>query len=234
MAKPLTSWLVPSSSRRMPGYIREFNRLKPHSSHDLVFKIWRNNKTDATLRVFCLWLWVTRNQISLGTTGILISKNIKFKILPSINASLSDFTGFFALKTNQKIAIFVWIFTCVDFRGKMTTKVCRNRERYHLTDISRLPLKPTQSFKPKNVIKTSWVFVFLWIWPKPVRGSLQREVNFQKTSLNAKKDYPRFASNLFIFSNLFPVLLDRFVVFSSCMLACMLHLEVSRTKTAKY
>ena len=42
------------TSRRMPGHIREFNRLKPHSSHDLVFKIWRNNKTDATLRVFCL------------------------------------------------------------------------------------------------------------------------------------------------------------------------------------
>ena len=58
--------------RTMPGHIREFNRLKPHSSHDLVFKIWRNNKTEATLRVFCLWLWVTRNQISMGTTGILI------------------------------------------------------------------------------------------------------------------------------------------------------------------
>ena len=68
----------------------------------------------------------------MGTTGIFISTNIKFKILPSINACLSDFTGFFALKTNQKIAIFVWIFTCVDFRGKITTKVCRNLERYHL------------------------------------------------------------------------------------------------------
>ena len=49
----------------------------------------------------------------------IISRNIKFKTLPSINASLSDFTGFFTLKPNQKIAIFVWI----------TTKVCRNRER---------------------------------------------------------------------------------------------------------
>ena len=102
----------------MPGHIRELNRLEPHSSHDLVFKIWRNNKTEATFGVFCLWLWVTRNQISMGTTGIFISRNIKFKILPSINASLSDFTGFFALKASQKIAIFVWIFTCVDFRGK--------------------------------------------------------------------------------------------------------------------
>ena len=138
----------------MPGHIREFNRLKPHSSHDLVFEIWRNNKTEATLRVFCLWLWITRNQISMGTTGILISKNIKFKILPSINASLSDFTGFFALKTNQKIAIFVLIFTCVDFRGKITTKVCGNRERYHLISWHlSSALKPPQSFKPKNVIK---------------------------------------------------------------------------------
>ena len=34
----------------------------------------------------------------------------------------------------------------------------------------------------------------------------------------------------FIFSNLFPVLLDRFVPFTSC----MLHLKVSRIKTAKY
>ena len=129
-----TVWmLVHSVNTTFPGHIREFNRLKPHSSHDLlVFKIWRNNKTEATFRVFCLWLWVTRNLISMGTTGILISKNIKFKILPSINASLSDFTGFFALKTNQKIAIFVWIFTCVDLRRKIATKVCRNRERYHL------------------------------------------------------------------------------------------------------
>ena len=42
------------SSRRMPGHIQEFNRLKPHSSHDVVFKIWRNDKTEANLRVFCL------------------------------------------------------------------------------------------------------------------------------------------------------------------------------------
>ena len=178
----------------MPGHIREFNRLEPHSSHDLVFKIWRNNKTEATLRVFCLWLWVTRNQISMGTTGIFISRNIKFKILPSINASLSDFTGFFALKTNQNIAIFVWIFTCVDFRRKITTKVCSNRERYHhgttwYRDISCLPLKPPQSFKPRIVMKTGF-FVFLWIWPEPVRGC-QREENFQKTSLKAKKNFYR-------------------------------------------
>ena len=33
----------------MPGHIREFNRLKQHSSHDLVFKIWRNSNTEATL-----------------------------------------------------------------------------------------------------------------------------------------------------------------------------------------
>ena len=33
------------TSRRMPGRNREFNRLELHSSHDLVFKIWQNNKT---------------------------------------------------------------------------------------------------------------------------------------------------------------------------------------------
>ena len=52
-------------------------------------------------------------------------------------------------------------------------------------DISCLPLKPPQSFKPRIVIKTGF-FVFLWIWPEPVRGS-QREENFQKTSLKARK-----------------------------------------------
>ena len=41
------------------GHIRECNRLKQHSSHGLIFKIWRNNNTDATLAVFCLWLWIT-------------------------------------------------------------------------------------------------------------------------------------------------------------------------------
>ena len=43
----------------------------------------------------------------MGTTGMFI---IKFKILPSINVRLSDFTGFFALKTNQKNRHF-----CMDF-----------------------------------------------------------------------------------------------------------------------
>ena len=34
----LTKWKAPfASSRRMPGHIRKFNRLKPHLSHDLVF-----------------------------------------------------------------------------------------------------------------------------------------------------------------------------------------------------
>ena len=48
-------------------------------------------------------------------------------------------------------------------------------------DISRLPLKPPKSFKSMNTIKTFCLFVFLWIWPKPVRGR-QREENVQKTS----------------------------------------------------
>ena len=141
----------------------------------------------------------------MGTTGILISKNIKFKILPSTNASLSDFTGSFVLKTNRNIAIFVWTltFTCVDFCGKIyTTKVCRNRERYHLISWhpARLPLKPPQSFKPRTVIKTGF-FVFLWIWPEPVRGS-QREENFQKTSSKAQKNFSAFRPS-FLFQTCF-------------------------------
>ena len=52
----------------MPGHIREFNRLKQHSSHDLVLKIWRNNNTEATLRVF-LSLIVNYVSISLHGRG---------------------------------------------------------------------------------------------------------------------------------------------------------------------
>ena len=110
----------------------------------------------------------------------IMSKNIKFKILPSINASLSDLTGFFALKTNQKIAIFVWIFTCVDFSPKdynQSLQKSRTVPPDIVTSLVCRPLKPPQSFKPKNVIETGF-FVFLWILPKPVRGS-QREENFQ-------------------------------------------------------
>ena len=51
------------------GHIREFNRLKQHSSHDLVFKIWRNNTTEATSTVFCLWLWLTSVLASIEEGG---------------------------------------------------------------------------------------------------------------------------------------------------------------------
>ena len=165
----------------------------------------------------------------MGTTGILISKNIKFKILPSTNASLSDFTRFFALKTNQKSPF------CMDFHLRRLSWKDYNqslqKSRTVPPDIVTSlcpPLKPPQSFKSRIVIKTGF-FVFLWIWPEPVRSS-QREENFQKTSLKAGKNCPRFGHQLFYFSNLFPVLFDRFIVFTSC----MLHSEVSRLKTAKY
>ena len=54
----------------MLGHIREFNRLKQHSSHDLVFKIWRNNNTEATLKVKCNEIW----------TIFLFSKNLHKKV----------------------------------------------------------------------------------------------------------------------------------------------------------
>ena len=57
---------------------------------------------------------------------------------------------------------------------------------------------------------------------QPVRGR-QREQKFQKTSWKLK--FLRDAAAI-----LFPVLLDHFVVFTSC----MIHLEVSRPKTAKH
>ena len=40
-------------------------------------------------------------------------------------------------------------------------------------------------------------FVFLWIWPEPVRGS-QSEENFQKTSLKAKKISQKLSVHCFI------------------------------------
>ena len=129
---------------------------------------------------------------------------------------------FFALKTNQKLAMFVWIFTCVDFHGKIKTKVCRNR------DIVRLPLKPPGSFNSRNTMKTV-AFAFLWIWSEPVRGR-QREENFQETSWKANKNFSTTRPPSFSFSleTCFQYSFTVFVVFTSC----MLHLEVSRLKTA--
>ena len=66
-------------------------------------------------------LLVTKSQW-YGYHRNINTKKHQIQDLTFDNASLSDFAGFFALKTNQKI-------TCVDFRGEITT---RNRERYHL------------------------------------------------------------------------------------------------------
>lgn len=52
----------------MPGNIREFNRLKQHSSHDLVFKISRNNNTEATLRL-------------LQTFAGVLQKNVRTRVV---------------------------------------------------------------------------------------------------------------------------------------------------------
>ena len=61
-------FLIFASSRTMPGHLREFDGLKQHSRHHLVFKIWRNNNTEATLRVF-LSLIVNFVSISLHRRG---------------------------------------------------------------------------------------------------------------------------------------------------------------------
>ena len=91
-----------------PSHIREFNRLQPHSSHDLVFKIWRNNKTEAALRVFVSDCELLVTKMSMGTTGMFI---IKFKILPSIFVRLSiGFHWVFRAKNQPKNRHF-----CMDF-----------------------------------------------------------------------------------------------------------------------
>ena len=91
-----------------PSHVREFNRLQPHSSHDLVFKIWRNNKNEAALRVFVSDCELLVTKMSMGTTGMFI---IKFKILPSINVRLSiGFHWVFRAKNQPKNRHF-----CMDF-----------------------------------------------------------------------------------------------------------------------
>ena len=84
----------------MPGHIREFNRLKQHSSDDLVLKIWRNNNTEATWRVFCLWLWITSVLASTEEGGAVREINYIYAIpcptgpryVPSSGSSSSFFT----------------------------------------------------------------------------------------------------------------------------------------------
>ena len=107
------------------------------------------------------------------------------------------FVFFFALNTNQKFAIFVWIFACVDFHGKIKTKVSRTIAKGTTwnRDISCLPLKPPKSFKPWNTIRIR--FAFLWIWPERVMGR-QRQENFQKTSWKAKKNFFSTPSAIFV------------------------------------
>ena len=45
------------TSRRVEvirDHVWEFNRLELHSSQEVVFKIWQNNRIAATLRDFCI------------------------------------------------------------------------------------------------------------------------------------------------------------------------------------
>ena len=75
-------------------------------------------------------------------------------------------------------------------------KFCKNGFLI-LSSLFHIHKKPPQCFKPRNVIKNGF-FVFLWIWPEPVRSS-QREENAQKTSLKAKTNSPRFGRHHFYF-----------------------------------
>ena len=123
---------------------------------------------------------------------------------------MSLFFFSFSLKANQKVAIFVWI---------IITKVCRNRERYHLKSWHLL-----SAFKPWNKIKTVFLFPFefdLNSW------GLDRAKKTSRKRLGKPRKFLRDSGRrLCYFSNSFPVLFDCFVVFTSC----TLHLEVSRQK----
>ena len=78
--------------------------------------------------------------------------------MPAYRISLFFF--FLALKTNQKFAIFVWIFACVDY-GKTKTKVWRNCEQ-------RVPAQILTSLilsgDPKTLTPAPWTSPLLGTW----------------------------------------------------------------------
>ena len=102
--------------RKMPGHIREFNKLRLHLSHDLVFKIWRTYSQD-----FSDFGWISFSYCDLFVT---ISFRIPYRrIRPGYRI-----TQVFPAKNLSKHAIFVWISTFEYFHVKIKT----NCERYHL------------------------------------------------------------------------------------------------------
>ena len=113
-------------------------------------------------------------------------------LMPAYRISL----GFSRWKP-AKLAIFVWIFSCGGYHGNIKTKVFKiaNGTTWY-RDISRLPLKPTQSFKPRHVRKKNFFFVFPWIWPEPMRGR-QREKILKETSLKAKTNFSASSAAIF-------------------------------------
>ena len=125
-------------------------------------------------------------------------------------------------------AIFAWNFACVDFHGKINkTKVCRNCDQGNTwnLNISCLSLKPTKSFEPRNTIKT--VFFLFPFEVDPNSWGVDSAKKPSRKRLGKPKKFLRDTGrHLCCFANLFPVLFDRFVVFTSC----ILHLEVSRQK----
>ena len=67
------------------------------------------------------------------------------------------------------------------------------------------------------MIKTG-LFVFQFEFDLNPWGVASAKKVSRKRLWKPKKISPRFGRNLFYFSNLFPVLFDRFIVFTSCML----------------
>ena len=71
-------------------------------------------------------------------------------------------------------------------------------------DIVRLPLTPTQYFKPRNVKKNNnnSFFVFLWIWPEPMRGRQRKKIS-RKRLWKPNKFLPELGRHLFYFQTCF-------------------------------
>ena len=103
--------------RKMPGHIREFNKLSLHLSYDLVFKIWRTYSQD-----FSDFEWISASYSELFVT---ISFKIPYRrIRPGYRI-----TQVFLAKNLSKHAIFVWISTFEYYHVNIKTKFAKTKLR---------------------------------------------------------------------------------------------------------
>ena len=103
--------------RKMPGHIREFNKLRLHLSHDLVFKIWRTYSQD-----FSDFGWISASYCELFV-------KISFRIPYSRIRPGYRITQVFPAKNLSKHAIFVCISTFEYLHVKIKTKFAKTKLR---------------------------------------------------------------------------------------------------------